>query len=181
MKKMFLLFFSGKVFGPGVVFQSTFQAGHTRRIDDKSVTLSDMFYLGGPLSVRGFDMRGLGPVSEGHSTGGLTYWATGLHLYTPLPFKRRPEGQPGFGDLFRTHTFVTAGNLMPAFAYSPRKSVGQNVDEAIRNFRLSYGIGLVMSLGGIARVEINYCCPLRAQKGDRLAHGLQVGVGMDFL
>ena len=70
---------------------------------------------------------------------------------------------------------------MPAFAYSPRKSVGQNVDEAIRNFRLSYGIGLVMSLGGIARVEVNYCCPLRAQKGDRLAHGLQVGVGMDFL
>jgi len=171
-----------KLLGPGVVFQSNFQAGHIRRMEDKAVTLSDHFYLGGPLSVRGFDMRGLGPSSEGHSTGGLTYWATGLHIYTPLPFKRRtPGGQPGFGDLFRTHTFVTAGNLMPSFAYSPRKSLGQNLDEAVRNFRLSYGIGIVMSLGGIARIEMNYCYPLRAQKGDKIAPGLQVGVGMDFL
>ena len=57
----------------------------------------------------------------------------------------------------------------------------QNVDEAIRNFRMSYGLGIVMSLGGIARVELNYCYPLRAQRSDKIAPGLQVGVGLDFL
>jgi len=184
-----------KFFGPGVVFQSTFHAGHTRRTEgggsDKTVTLSDNFFLGGPLSVRGFDLRGLGPSSEGHATGGLSYWATGLHLYTPLPFRRQsPQRslgsgdsgqQSSFGDLFRTHAFVTAGNLMPSFSYSPRRSIGQNVDEAIRNFRMSYGLGIVMSLGGIARVELNYCYPLRAQRSDKIAPGLQVGVGLDFL
>ena len=70
---------------------------------------------------------------------------------------------------------------MPSFAYSPRKSLGQNLDDAVRNFRISYGIGIVMSLGGIARIEMNYCYPLRAPKGDKIAPGLQVGVGMDFL
>jgi hypothetical protein len=36
------------------------------------------------------------------------YWLSGLHIYTPLPFR---PGKGGFGDLFRTHLFVTAGNL----------------------------------------------------------------------
>ena len=36
------------------------------------------------------------------------YWASGLHLYTPLPF--RPEMR-GLGELFKTHMFLTAGNL----------------------------------------------------------------------
>jgi hypothetical protein len=36
------------------------------------------------------------------------YWAAGLHLYTPLPFK---PGQGGIGDILRTHFFVNAGNI----------------------------------------------------------------------
>ena len=36
------------------------------------------------------------------------YWASGLHLYTPLPFR---PGRDGYGDLFKTHVFVTAGNV----------------------------------------------------------------------
>ena len=55
------------------------------------------------------------------------------------------------------------------------------MDEAINNFRLSYGIGLALKLGGIARVELNYCIPIRAQRGDRPAPGLQLGVGVSFL
>jgi hypothetical protein len=36
------------------------------------------------------------------------YWAGGLHLFTPLPFS---PGKGGFGDLFKTHIFINAGNL----------------------------------------------------------------------
>lgn len=36
---------------------------------DMKVPMSDMFYLGGPLSLRGFDMRGVGPHSEGDALG----------------------------------------------------------------------------------------------------------------
>lgn len=44
----------------------------------------------------------------GDYLGGEAYWAGGLHLYTPLPFR---PGRGGFGDLFRTHFFLNAGNL----------------------------------------------------------------------
>jgi len=44
----------------------------------------------------------------GDYLGGEAYWAGGLHLYTPLPFR---PGRSGFGDLFRTHFFLNAGNL----------------------------------------------------------------------
>lgn len=37
-----------------------------------------------------------------------TYWAAGLHLFTPLPFK---PGHGGLGDILRTHFFVNAGNI----------------------------------------------------------------------
>lgn len=45
---------------------------------------------------------------SGDYLGGEAYWAGGLHLYTPLPFR---PGKGGFGDLFRTHFFLNAGNL----------------------------------------------------------------------
>jgi outer membrane protein insertion porin family len=73
------------------VFQGTFNCGLLKRLtngdDNKVVTIADHFFLGGPLNVRGFEMRGLGPSSEGNAIGGQMYWAAGLHLYTPLPFR----------------------------------------------------------------------------------------------
>lgn len=45
---------------------------------------------------------------SGDYLGGEAYWAGGLHLYTPLPFR---PGRGGFGELFRTHFFLNAGNL----------------------------------------------------------------------
>lgn len=44
----------------------------------------------------------------GNALGGDVYWASGLHLYTPLPFR---PGKGGFGDFFRSHFFVNAGNV----------------------------------------------------------------------
>lgn len=75
---------------------------------DKKVGISDMYYLGGPLSVRGFETRGIGPHSNGDALGASSYWSGGLHFFTPLPFR---PGRGGFGDLFRLHYFVNAGNI----------------------------------------------------------------------
>ena len=110
---------------------------------------------GGPLNVRGFDTRGIGPSSEGNSLGGSLFWASGLHLYAPLPF--RPEMR-GLGDLFKTHMFVTAGNL-GNFRLSG--DMGRNLEHVTQDFRLSYGLGLAVKLGGIARIELNYCVPVK--------------------
>jgi len=40
--------------------------------------------------------------------GADAYWCSALHLYTPLPFR---PGKGSFGEYFRTHFFVNAGNL----------------------------------------------------------------------
>jgi len=114
--------------------------------------------------------------------GGLTYWAAGLHLYSALPFASASPAAAGFLDLFRMHTFLNAGNLMSDYQFDvSSKSLQANIDEAVQDFRLTYGLGLAFKLGGIARIELNYVVPLRTQKGDKPAPGLQFGVGVDFL
>lgn len=124
---------------------------------------------GGPLNVRGFDTRGIGPSSEGNSLGGSLFWASGLHLYAPLPF--RPEMR-GLGDLFKTHMFVTAGNL-GNFRLSG--DMGRNLEHVTQDFRLSYGLGLAVKLGGIARIELNYCVPVKVCQAFWLRQELREG------
>ena len=43
------------------------------------------------------------------SLGADAYWAAGLHLYTPLPFR---PGRGGLGDRIKTHLFLNSGNLI---------------------------------------------------------------------
>ena len=57
--------------------------------------------------------------------------------------------------------FVTAGNVLGNFDYNRHRTLNESVDYALHNFRLSYGIGLALKLGGIARIELNYCIPIR--------------------
>lgn len=110
------------------------------------------------------------------------YWAGGLHLYTPLPFR---PARGGFGDLFRTHFFLNAGNLCNLnyggcrpdpptppglFSHLPPPT-GEGPQAHLRRLaecmRWSYGVGLVLRLGNIARLELNYCVPMGVQGGDR--------------
>ncbi len=159
---------------PDLILQATLQGGLLRRLEeDKTVTIADRFFLGGPLTLRGFEMRGVGPSSDGCALGGSAFWAAGMHVFAPLPFR---PGKGGFGDLFRTHLFVNAGNID---AVEPTS--GRNMEEVLKNFRLSYGLGVAFRLGGIARIELNYCIPVKLRRGDKPAPGLQFGVGVNFL
>ncbi|KAM6425491.1 sorting and assembly machinery component 50 homolog [Rhynochetos jubatus] len=157
------------------VFSASLWGGMLIPIGDKPSSIADRFYLGGPTSVRGFSMYSIGPQSEGDYLGGEAYWAGGLHLYTPLPFR---PGRGGFGDLFRTHFFLNAGNLCNLnYGDGPRAHL-QKLAEYIR---WSYGAGIVLRLGNIARLELNYCFPMGVQSGDRICDGVQFGAGIRFL
>uniref|UniRef100_A0A665WW77 POTRA domain-containing protein n=1 Tax=Echeneis naucrates TaxID=173247 RepID=A0A665WW77_ECHNA len=157
------------------VLSASLWGGILYPIGEKVSCIADRFYLGGPTSVRGFGMYSIGPQSEGDYLGGEAYWAGGLHLYTPLPFR---PGKGGFGDLFRTHFFLNAGNLCNLhYGEGPRAHL-QKLAECIR---WSYGVGIVLRLGNIARLELNYCVPMGVQSGDRICDGIQFGAGIRFL
>uniref|UniRef100_A0A8C7FS85 Sorting and assembly machinery component 50 homolog, like n=1 Tax=Oncorhynchus kisutch TaxID=8019 RepID=A0A8C7FS85_ONCKI len=157
------------------VLSASLWGGCLLPIGGRPSSIADRFYLGGPTSVRGFGMYSIGPQSEGDYLGGEAYWAGGLHLYTPLPFR---PGRGGFGDLFRTHFFLNAGNLCNLnYGEGPRAHL-QRLAECVR---WSYGAGIVLRLGNIARLELNYCIPMGVQSGDRICDGVQFGAGIRFL
>ncbi|CAG9767730.1 unnamed protein product [Ceutorhynchus assimilis] len=160
-----------------IVLQTSLMAGYLTTLSkDKKITVADRCYIGGPLSVRGFEARGVGPHSDGDALGSNAYWAAGLHLFTPLPFR---PGRGGFGDLFRTHFFINAGNVGD---FSLEKiSRGQLLDILKNNMRLSYGLGVALRLGNMARIEVNYCFPYKFDKGDQTHPGVQFGIGVQFL
>jgi len=159
-----------------ITLQASLHGGMIRALQgDKTFNISDHFFLGGPLNLRGFELRGAGPSADGSALGGSMYWASGLHLYTPLPFR---PGRDGYGDLFKTHVFVTAGNVGN---FGLTGDLQRDLDQVTQDFRLSYGLGLALKLGGVARIELNYCVPVKASRGDRPAPGLQFGVGVNFL
>jgi len=139
------------------------------------LNIMDQFFLGGPLTLRGFNIKGIGPHEDGCALGANAYWLAGLHLYTPLPFR---PGKGGFGEYCRTHFFVNAGNLSNV-DFGRRWQ--DNVTSMVDSIRWSYGAGVVLRLGGIARLEVNYCVPVRYQPGDSINNGLQFGIGVTFL
>ncbi|XP_048405332.1 sorting and assembly machinery component 50 homolog isoform X3 [Stegostoma tigrinum] len=157
------------------VLSASLWSGLLVPMGEKPSSIADRFYLGGPTTVRGFSMYSIGPQSEGDYLGGEAYWAGGLHFYTPLPFR---PGHGGFGDLFRTHFFLNAGNLCNLnYGEGPNAHL-QKLAECIR---WSYGAGIVLRLGNIARLELNYCIPMGVQSGDRICDGVQFGAGIRFL
>ncbi|XP_006819162.1 sorting and assembly machinery component 50 homolog A-like [Saccoglossus kowalevskii] len=158
-----------------IVVSCSLSGGMLKPLEKTKSNILDRFFLGGPNSVRGFMLRGIGPHQDGDAVGSEAYWATGLHVYSPLPFN---PAKGGFGDLFRTHFFVNAGNLTTINLDDPWN---KNKDKKLENFRWSYGVGLVVRFGRIARMELNYCVPMRAANSDKISEGFQFGIGVNFL
>uniref|UniRef100_W5LG45 Sorting and assembly machinery component 50 homolog, like n=1 Tax=Astyanax mexicanus TaxID=7994 RepID=W5LG45_ASTMX len=159
----------------GSVLSASLWGGMIFPVGGRPISIADRFYLGGPTSVRGFGMYSIGPQNEGDFLGGDAYWAGGLHLYTPLPFR---STRGGLADLFRTHFFLNAGNLCNLdYGEGPHAHL-QKLAECIR---WSYGAGIILRLGNIARLELNYCIPMGVQSGDRICDGVQFGAGIRFL
>ena len=43
----------------------------------------------------------------------------------------------------------------------------QKMERLARDYRWAYGAGIVLNMAGAARLELNYCIPVRSQQGDR--------------
>lgn len=158
------------------VLQLSLAGGVLTKIDqNKEIKINDKFFLGGPLTLRGFNTNGVGPHADGNALGADAYWLSGLHLYTPLPFR---PGKGGFGELFRSHFFVTAGNLGNI---DSSRTLQENFKNLSETLRLSYGLGIVLRMGGIARLEVNYVVPVKYQSTDGVDRGFQFGIGLSFL
>ena len=144
----------------------------------KTVTvtcINDRFFIGGPLTLRGYQLYGVGPHSDGNALGANTYWLAGVHLYSPLPFR---PGAGGLGDFFRTHLFANAGNI-GNFSFTDDHYKNFNV--LMDSLRYTVGLGLVLSIGHMARFELNYCLPFGPKSGDQMRPGLQFGIGVNFV
>lgn len=159
--------------------------------------IADRFLVGGPLSVRGFNMYGLGPRaprmrpagsnlpgiavdttgSSGYdSLGSDLYWTAGLSLLFPL--------RPAWRDKpVRGHWFLNAGSGMLLNDGQSQNS-GQDWKNRLsplwQSPSVSTGVGLAVRFS-ILRLEVNYCLPLVVTGTDSYKRGLQFGVGLQFL
>ncbi|SPP74044.1 SAM50-like protein CG7639 [Drosophila guanche] len=125
--------------------------------------IGSLFYCGGPMTLRGFKYGGAGPVVDGTPIGAQTYWCTGAHLWTPLPFAGIFKS---LASNFRMHFFYNIGNTN-SFSFE--------------NMRTAFGMGLAFKFADRARIELNYCIPVRRQATDKILNGFQFGIGYEFI
>lgn len=156
--------------------QLTVSNGFVLPLTKKSnVSITDKFFLGGPLTLRGFTNRGAGPQKEDCALGNTGYWLLGAHLYTPLPFLHKAKG---LSSWLRTHSFVNMGNMVNLCEF---KSLDKScLEKIVQNTRLSVGSGVVIGFGNMARLELNYVYPLWKHQNDKSVNGLQFGIGIMF-
>ncbi|OZJ06262.1 hypothetical protein BZG36_00825 [Bifiguratus adelaidae] len=95
-----------KNLGAGVVFSTNLRLGLLFSLDGKSCTsIHDRFLLGGPCSLRGTKLFGLGDRDDGNVLGGDAYYAVGASLMSPIP-----GVNPNVP--LRAHTFFNMGGLV---------------------------------------------------------------------
>ncbi|KAF7728831.1 hypothetical protein EC973_005457 [Apophysomyces ossiformis] len=156
---------------PGLVLSLGLRAGWLANLSDdaKASTVSDKFHIGGPLSVRGFRTGGIGPRDYRDALGGDAYWSMGLSMIAPLP---KYESKP-----IRAHAFINAGSSVP---WKQGASAEKALQSLTQSPSVAVGFGLIFR-HSIARIELNYCVPLTAARGDQIKRGLQLGIGLNFL
>lgn len=151
------------------------RGGFIASLDNSEPKIIDKFNIGGPLTLRGFQMNQAGPQVDGDFLGGHCYWLTGLHAYLPLPFYWKKFGSGSWLDGFRVHGFINAGNLV---SFDQGKEIKGQLNKLLENVRASYGAGLVYNFMRSARLELNFCIPFKVVAGDNFTEGLQFGLGI---
>ncbi|KAG0170103.1 hypothetical protein DFQ30_002867 [Apophysomyces sp. BC1015] len=152
-----------------VVLSTGFKSGLVASFANKELNVSDRLYLGGPLSVRGFKTGGIGPRDGNDALGGEAFWAAGASVVSTIP---------GASHLpIKAHAFFNAGSIIPWDKSTP---LNDTVTALSAEPRTSAGFGLIFH-HDVARVEANFCIPLRFKTGDIPQPGFQLGLGINFL
>ncbi|EJT99324.1 mitochondrial protein [Dacryopinax primogenitus] len=148
----------------------TARTAFIRPLSESPVPLSDRAFLGGPTSVRMFRMNNMGPHDGLDATGGELAASAGLSLLGNFP------GRALFWPL-QWQLFVNSGTLGRLL---PGDDLATAVRTTLSRPSVSVGLGLVGRMDPI-RVEFNLGVPLAAAKGEGLARGWSVGIGLEFL
>ncbi|KAH9871803.1 hypothetical protein J1614_006060 [Plenodomus biglobosus] len=154
--------------------------------------INDRFQLGGPNSIRGFRLAGLGPHDGPDAVGGDVYAAGGASLLLPIP-------RVGKETPLRLQAFINGGRLLALKGQATKKdasssssssfaSSGDVTSSLQKTFQsltaelpsAAAGVGLVYA-HPIARFEINFSLPLVMRAKEEGRKGLSFGVGIEFL
>jgi len=136
-------------------------------------SILDNFYLGGPLTFRGFEECGVGKKEDGSIMGSTMYWRYNTHIHAPLPFL---SDKNKLSHLIRIHLFMNCGNVGNRLG-----NLTKEVRGLISNVRLSCGAGLALNINNLMRLEINYCLPIFYSKNDSIvSNKSQWGFGLLF-
>ncbi|KAJ1567346.1 hypothetical protein HK405_006298 [Cladochytrium tenue] len=136
---------------------------------DRPNRILDRFYVGGPLSVRGFQQHGIGPKDGADRVGGDLYVTGGVSVFAPLPYLVDAP--------IKAHLFANAGNLIQLDQESTR--IVESARRLFGTISSSVGLGLAVRFS-MLRLEVNYCLPVTATTADAIKPGLQFGVGLHF-
>ncbi|KAG0216513.1 hypothetical protein BGX28_000027 [Mortierella sp. GBA30] len=154
----------------GYILSATVKSGYLHSLNGKPSKISDRFFLGGPMSVRGFKSNGLGPREGDDSLGGDAYVSAGVSLLTPFPGLADRES-------FKGHFFANAGSLV---SVNPGQSATKTIDDLTKAPSVSVGAGIVYHHPQV-RIELNFALPMMAAKTDAISRGWQLGLGISFL
>lgn len=142
---------------------------------NKDINLSDRYFNGGGLGLRGYQLAGIGTKSTQSPNNNLSFDSLGgiyklnmiALLSGSLPFKFPTS------DSLKSFLFANAGTLINST--NNNQSIHENI---LSNMRLSVGCGLSYSLGPV-RLEACYAIPIRYSKHDSVKpFQLSIGLGI---
>mmetsp|Transcript_4721 Transcript_4721/g.10066 ORF Transcript_4721/g.10066 Transcript_4721/m.10066 type:complete len:286 (-) Transcript_4721:19-876(-) len=192
----------------GLAWHGLFKGGYLHAFSAaQRPTVSDRFYVGGPLNFRGFLPAGIGPratkggggasSSSHHTTdalGGDFFYTATLMASLPLGSGSTedastppPTGQeePTLSDILssiplRAFAFGTVGTCVGNLAHVAQQNGGDVVSTATavwQSSRASVGVGIATNVLGNNRLEFTYAVPLRYGPLD---HRRNVQIGMSL-
>lgn len=136
-------------------------------------SILDNFYLGGPLTFRGFEECGVGKKEDGSIMGSSMYWRFNTHVHAPLPFLSEKNR---LSHLIRIHLFMNSGNVGNRLG-----NLSKDLRGLFNNIRLSCGAGFALNINNLMRLEINYCLPVFYSNNDSIvSNKSQWGFGLLF-
>lgn len=151
---------------PACILSLSMRAGSLHNAHpSKASFYLDRFQMGGPTSVRGFDLNSIGPKDQRDPLGGDLMLEAGASLSFPVA--------PSLVHMVRGHVFANAGML--GFGVP----VGRFLRETPPN--VSVGAGLLIKMSPSARIELNLAYPVCNPSGRAAARGIQLGIGLEFL
>lgn len=154
-------------------------------VSQNRTSIVDRFYLGGPTSFRGFQVRGIGPRDQTDAIGGDIYYSIGTMLSVPVPQSSL------LAQLFnaRLHVFGAVGDLsdlstvQKSLSSISEKPLSQRVrftwEQLYESMRVSAGLGIALQTA-IGRIELNFCRILRSSDTDAAVSGFQFNISESF-